>query len=254
VWAEKTVWAETAPSGSRAWLCSPDEVAILTLDGKFKIRSLHGDAVKLDTKLEKEPALQQVFVLKGRDQYLVAVSVPPTNPITNRNVQPAPGGPHAPLFTGKLYAFSTETGQALWPVPAAISQMGLPLDQPLDQPVLLLLRNVQLNSNIGSSQKRFTTMLCLDKRTGTVLHEEEEVPNHTQAYELETENDGPVVRVALPGKSMRIRFTEEPAPPEPPVQYDQAFSAPRGSRGVGRALMRLFQPVEDSADDLFGDP
>jgi outer membrane protein assembly factor BamB len=264
VWEQKTLWSETAPAGSRAWLCSPDEVAMITPLGKFSIRSLLNDSVKIELQLEAAPALRDLFVLKGAQQYLVAVSVPPVNASRTLNIQAAPGGNHAPLFTGKLYSVDALTGQLQWPVPAAISQMSLPLDQPLDQPVLLLMRNVQPRSG-GESRKMYTSLLCLDKRTGAVLWEEREVPNMTQAYELETDGEGAAVRVALPGKAVRIRFTDNPAPPEPPVQYDEAFAVQPGSGGLGGAFLRLFRPSEapdrtpdedslDTPDDPFAEP
>lgn len=259
IWAQKNIWTETAPSGSRAWLCSPDEVAIFSLDGSFKIRSLKSNAIKLATQLHKEKDLQQIYVLKSSTRYFVAVSVKATNPLPNINIQPAPGGNHSPMFTGKVYAFDAATGKPSWPAPAAVSQMSLPLDQPLDQPVLLFLRNIIPRAGQGQ-QKLHTGMLCLDKRTGAVLHDEAQIPGDTRSYDIEAERDASAVRVTVPGKSIRIRFTEEPAPPEPPVQNDQAFAIRPSSGGIfglfkrasEQALQKQADPFEP--DFEFSDP
>jgi outer membrane protein assembly factor BamB/tetratricopeptide (TPR) repeat protein len=232
VWAEENVWTETAPSGSRAWLCSPDEVAIFCIDGNLKVRSLKDATSKLQTQLDEEKDLQQLYVLKSSTQYLVAIAVRPTNPLPNVNIQPAPpSGNQSPVFTGKIYAFDAATGKGSWPAPAAVSQMSLPLDQPLDQPVLLLLRNIIPRSG-QASQKLAYGMLCLDKRSGAVLHEETDASGSISSYDLEAERDASAVRVTVPGKSLRIRFTEEAAPPEPPVQNDQAFAVRPKSGGI----------------------
>ena len=240
VWAEKNVWTEDAPSGSRGWLCSPDEVAIFSLDGAFKLRSLKSDSILLQAQLDKERDLQQLYVLKSSTQYFVAVAVPASNPLPNTNIQPAPpNGIHSPVFTGKIYAFDIATGKPSWEAPATVSQMSLPLDQPLDQPVLLFLRNIIPRSG-QPTQKLSSAILCLDKRTGAVLHEDSDVSGSISSYDLEAERDASAVRITLPGESIRLRFTEEPAPPEPPVQNDQAFAtrARNGSilDGIRRAL------------------
>jgi outer membrane protein assembly factor BamB/tetratricopeptide (TPR) repeat protein len=252
VWAGKNIWTETAPNTSRAWLCSPDEVAIFTLDGKFKIRSLRDAAVKLETQLQKEKELHQLFVLKSSTQYFAAIGVPATNPLPNINIQPAPPNSNqSPLITGRIYAFDAATGKPSWPAPAAVSQMSLPLDQPLDQPVLLFLRNIISRSG-SAQQKASTGMLCLDKRTGAVLHEEAEILNtSTSSYDLEAERDASAVRITVPGKSLRIRFTEEPAPPEPPVQNDEAFAGRPNSRGE-KAVRPQTNPLEPNFE--FSDP
>lgn len=259
IWAEKNVWTETAPSGSRAWLSSPDEVAILSLDGKFRIRSLHDDTVKLESELEQEKSLAQLFVLKSSTQYLVAVSLPVASETRNTNIQPAPGGHHSPAFSGKVYAFDIATGKRSWQSPAAVSEMGLPLDQPLDQPVLLFLRNIMPRVGRGQ-QKQLTGMLCLDKRTGAVLYEDAEIPNSTASYDLEAERDASAVRITVPGKSVSIRFTEDPAPPEPPVQDDQAFAVRSGSGSIFGAIFRAgerafqIRPDPTPPDFEFPDP
>jgi outer membrane protein assembly factor BamB/tetratricopeptide (TPR) repeat protein len=259
-WEKRAIWSESAPSGSRAWLPAPDEVALLTPEGKFKVRSLRGDEVKFEAQLEKEPSLQQIYVLKSQTEYLVAVAVPPSNPLTT-NVQSAPGGHHTPMFTGRLYAFDAN-GKPLWPSPAIVSQMGLPLDQPIDQPVLLMMRNV-IPRTSGESQRATTSLLCLDRRTGAVLHEDHELRALTQGYELQAEPEENAVRVAVPAQAIRIRFTDQPAPPVAPVQYDQATLPPPGSKGIGSAIIRgllpraeippILEEVEPNIDDPFDD-
>jgi hypothetical protein len=217
-------------------------VAILSIDGSLRIRSLRSDTTLLSAKLEREKELQQLVVLKSRDQYFVVVSLPVVNPLPNLNILAAPGGNHCPLVSGKVYAFNATTGKPSWSAPATVSQMGLPLDQPLDQPVLLFLRNVIPRSGPGA-QKTFAHMLCLDKRTGAVAYSDQDIPSQLITYDLEADRETSSVRIAVQGKALRLRFTEDPAPPEPPMQNDQAFS---GSRGVAEAIRRVFLPRDNS--------
>lgn len=257
VWAEKNVWTERAPKGSRAWLCSPDEVAVFSLAGTLKVRSLKNDAVKLQAQLDEQRDLQQLYVLKSSTQYFVAVAVPPSNPLPNANIQPAPpNANHSPVFTGKIYAFDIASGKPSWEAPAAVSQMSLPLDQPLDQPALLFLRNIVPRSGQASQKLNFG-MLCLDKRSGAVLHEDLESSGSISSYDLEAERDATAVRVTVPGQWIRIRFTEDPAPPEPPVQNDQAFVARASSGGIFGTIRRASQRALKGAEEPnfeFSDP
>jgi outer membrane protein assembly factor BamB len=257
VWNQKNVWTELAPRGSRGWLPTPDEVAIFSLDGKFKVRSLTNDRVKFTTQLEPEKNLEQLYVLRSSTQYVVATALKLLNPIAGTNIiQPAPGPPQSPAFTGKIYVLDAATGKPAWAAPAAVSQMGLPLDQPLDQPVLLFLRNIIPRAGAGS-QRMSSGMLAIDKRTGAVLFEDNEIPGDAKTYDMEAERGASVVRITIPAKSIRIRFTEDPAPPQPPVQNDSGFLAQAGSRSIFGGLFRAGERPQPNPRDPnfdFSDP
>lgn len=244
---DKQVWRETAGAGAKAWLCAPDEVAILALDGRFKIRSLKSDEVLLDLQLEPEKSLLQLIVLKGRDQYIVAVSVDPSTPSRDQNFQPAPGGASCVKLTGKIYAIDRATKKLAWPAPAAISEMGFPYDQAVDQPLLIFMRNLPRPNKPGT-----TFLMCLDKRTGALVYEDAEIESPTTVYELQADRETPSVRLAVQGKSYRLRFTDQPAPPEPPVQHDYAMR----KKKLG-GIFDLFQssrPVPEFVPEEDDDP
>ena len=260
---QREVWRETAPPGSRGFMIGSNEVAILQPDGKLRIRSLLDDSVQLTAQLEAEAKLQQLYLLRSREQYFVFVALPEINPLPRAIVQTAPrtGNPNerdavpfAALMTGKVYAIDRTSGKPAWPAPAAISQMGVPFDQPLDQPVLIFQRNIDTNSG-GSASKRIASMLLLDKRTGATLFRDDALDNEISTYEVNIDRERPIVKISIPQRTLTLRFTAEPAPPEPPSQYDQAFVV---RKGIGGAAMRLFNglfpsspPAQAEIDDPF---
>ncbi len=68
------IWREQLPAGTRGTLVDCDEVALLQPDGRFVVRSLRGPEVLLEARLNADEKLRSVYVLRSRDQYLVATN------------------------------------------------------------------------------------------------------------------------------------------------------------------------------------
>jgi outer membrane protein assembly factor BamB len=258
----REVWSEAAPVGSRGYLINSHEVALLRTDGKFTIRSLRNDKRLFEAQLERDEKIKQLVVLRSSEQFYVFVSQPEVNRLPRAIITPAPrpgnsnevdAQPFAVLMSAKIYAFHRATGTAVWPVPAIISEMGLPMEQPLDQPVLALLRNVDSNSG-GNASKRTASMLLLDKRTGGLIHRDDALHGEISGYQWYVDPDRPMLKLELPQKTFTLKFTNEPAPPQPPLQSDEAFVI---KKGLSNAALRIFNgifpqpPPRPEPDDPF---
>jgi hypothetical protein len=87
--------------------------------------------------------------------------------------------------TSLLYAVDRLSGDMLWTRPASIQRHILHLGQPAGLPVLVFARQLHMNRNSRQvpDQPRHS-LLCLDKRTGGLLHADDRIliePRHAAA-------------------------------------------------------------------------
>jgi outer membrane protein assembly factor BamB len=123
--------------------------------------------------------------------------------------------------TSLLYAVDRLAGDMLWPRPASIQRHILHVGQPAGLPVLVFARQLQMNRNARQvpDQPRHS-LLCLDKRTGGLLHLDDRIliePRHAAA-------------------TAELRITGEPATGKVRLQIE---SRQRGGAG-GREIVLQF--------------
>ena len=85
------------------------------------------------------------------------------------------------------------------------------------------------------------SVVCLDRRDGRILFQKEAVPGDLGSYEFDVDLEALTVSFAIAGQTWKLRFTEQPVPPEPPAQLiDTAASKPRGGilRQAADAVLR----------------
>jgi len=220
-WSGKDVWREELPRTSKATLVDHDEVAILRPDGRFAIRSLSDDQTRIDTTLEAEQFLSSIHVIRSEDQYIAltnrAVKIEPNTPAAN--IRSISSGAATPLVTGMAYAFDRATGKPSWKAPTAIERYGFPVDQPTESPVLVFVRHVRPKTKKGTSRLH-TSILCLDRRDGRSLLQKDDIPAQTYTYDLVADRYKQTVTLALPNKTIAIKLTDAPIPPEPPAKTE----------------------------------
>ena len=207
------IWREALPSGTRGMLVDSDAVALLQPDGRLAVRSLSAAEPVFEAKLNPEENLRSVHVLRSQDQYLVAtnrIDPLPANhpPIQIRSIT---SGGEVPLVTGLLYAFDRRTGQPSWPAPVAVEQFGLPMDQPRETPVLLLLRQFAPAAAQGPRREQ-TSVLCLDRRDGKPLLDKPDVPSQANVFELLADRSKQTVTINLPAQTFVITLSDATSP------------------------------------------
>ena len=221
-WFEENVWTHKFESGAKGWLIDRTEVAIMQPDGMLAIVGLMDGDVLIRAQLEPTKNLASIYAVRSNDQYVVAANESAPDSEQDVSVTSAPIGYQSPMIHGRVYALNRRTGQLQWPVPARIEQFGLPLDQPMDLPVLAFLRNVRKNN--GRERETTTELLVLDRRDGRILLREKDINSYTGIYQLRGDPDKNVVSLLLPGATYTFQFTDDPVPPEPPAQTGTASS------------------------------
>lgn len=212
----ETVWTQDFAVGSKASLVEEDEVAVMEPDGSFKLFAFADAKPRVATTLSPEKILLSVHVIRSATDYLVAVSRPN---VVNKDmiVAAAPAGDMSPLIYGRLYSFDRRTGESNWQTAAEIDRFGMPLEQPTNSPVVAFLRHVTPSVSRGPRRTQ-SSVLLLDRRDGSMIFQRDDIPAMTGQWRLEAQPALQQVEVQIQTKTIVVKFTDDEAPPLPPVQ------------------------------------
>jgi outer membrane protein assembly factor BamB len=205
--ANEANWTHEFASGSKASIIAQDVIGVFQPDGEFAIVRLADGKELTRTKLEKERLLSVVHLLPWDGGYLLITrAAPPAN--ANRTIQAFPGGSDCPLFTGRIYAFGHD-GKQLWEKPVSVSQYSLLLSQPPGLPALVLMRQMSRPSPIASREPRMSVM-CIDKRTGKVVYQDDDLQGTTIAScSMTADPKANTVAIALPNQDITLTYTND---------------------------------------------
>jgi outer membrane protein assembly factor BamB len=245
--ADQANWSFRFAAGSKAALVGQEVVGVLQPDGAFSLVRL-SDGHRLSAeKLETDKGLLGIHLLPWERGYILATHAA-VAASSNQSVQPYPNSPDCPLITGRLYAFDRESGKSTWPAPIKISQQGLLLSQPRDLPVLALLRQVTKPGPINSRDPRLS-VLCIDKRTGKVVYDREDLPGTTvSACSFAADPAEQRVTITLPNQEIALTYTGEAgeAKPAEPSPVDRQKAADAILEAIGLKGARKPGPREEA--------
>ncbi|MBX9788019.1 MAG: PQQ-binding-like beta-propeller repeat protein [Pirellulales bacterium] len=212
LWEQREVWRHSVAGDAKCYQLGQEVLGAVEPAGRFVAISLSDGRKLVDTAIEPEPQLQEIYLLASRERLMLFTNRPWANHQDGVTIQPVPGLPTNPLLNGLAYGFDLKTGEKLWQT--AIEKQSLTLDQPQELPVLVFAARVYERPTPQNANNRepYTTLLCVDKRTGKVLHQER-VKSHLGMYELVSEPANATVELKLPQHSVRMKFTAEPEPP-----------------------------------------
>lgn len=270
LWEDRVIWSRPFSGQSRAWLVDAESIGVFEPSGAFKLLRIADGQPLVNEMLEEERNLNDIYVLSSRDQYTLLVTHA-VNRKQRSQVSMVSGGFNNPsvIVNGKLYAFDRTTGKPLWSKPNGIQNQSMMLRQPVDLPVLVFLCQF---SESGRPARKEGKLLCIDKRTGRIAHQESfPTTEALGGMRLTGDTARKTVSVVTTGKAVELEFTDGPPPPDaagdlqakregfPPGFIFSALKA------LGRASQELTSPlhprhpveaVEAESDDWdgFGPP
>ena len=239
------LWSTQVNKPAKGFIVDGEELALLEPSGKFTIVSLKTGKELLSATVAPEPELQSIVVLASAGQYILIANQPQTDVATNVSVSPlAAAGGSGVLVHGRVYAFDRASGAPQWQVPAFISQHALPQDQPAESPVLVFVRQKRISRG-GTATSNVCSLLCLDKRDGSIVYEEDSFLGTATHCDIVSDRETRSISIGVfgnEGRTLSVKFTDNPAPPRPPAQTGMMSSLSSGQpRGT----------VVDVAGDVF---
>ncbi len=257
LWEDKVIWSAQFPARARAWLVDAEAIGVFAPDGAFKLLRITDGQPLVNEALEEERRVNDIYVLPSRDQYtlLITHTVPPKQ---RRQISPVSGSYNNPsvVVNGKLYGFDRRTGKQLWDKPYEIENQGMMLRQPADLPVLVFLCQ---NNETGRPARKQGNLLCIDKRTGRVAHQES-FPTSDALGGMRATGDAAkrTVNVSTTGKSVELEFTAAPPPAEAPDAAGDLQAERKGFRpgfifsalkALGQASQEVSSPFRARPED-----
>ncbi|HEY2882858.1 MAG TPA: PQQ-binding-like beta-propeller repeat protein [Pirellulales bacterium] len=198
-----------------------ETVALMEPGGRFVILNLADGRHLVEEKLEAEPALMNIIVQRSAGQDILIINHPPAQ-MTVRNqalqmqragVYQGSIGENSTMVSGHVYAFDRTTGRPQWPAPAVVDQQGLMLSVPAELPVLVFMR-----ANITPPNRSKFSILCIDKRSGRAVLEDEDIPQFNGFDATGNSEQQSVELLCAPQPTITLKYTNTPQPPEPPYQ------------------------------------
>lgn len=212
-WSGEHVWpAKKFPSGAQMQQVQDEAVALFEPGGRFMLVNLADGRTIIDTKLQPEPPLCEMYVLRSPQQYLVITQGPENDQNDNRHTHSITGTASPRITKAHLYAFDRQ-GKNMWPAPVLVEDQYLPLDQPGQLPVLIFAAMVQERKQ--EQQRALTTntvILGLDKRNGHVICSEA-IPNSTSGLTLIGNPQKQTVDIRLQRETITLSFADQAATP-----------------------------------------
>jgi hypothetical protein len=213
VWLDRVLWSHRFAAGSKADLVGREVVGVFQPDGRFALVRLADGEQLTNARLEREETLSGIRLLASESGYVLVVYTTGRGRATV-SMAPFPSASDCELFSGRVYGFDRKSGQKLWPAPVAIAQHGLLLNQPGALPVLVFVRQIHRAGPVGSRDPKLS-VLCIDKRTGRVVYEKDDLPGTTAPIcDLSCDAAAHTVTISLPTKLITLTYTDDAADPQ----------------------------------------
>jgi tetratricopeptide (TPR) repeat protein len=211
IWAENEVWRRDFASGSKAFQLGQQVLAVVEPEGRFALVNLDDGRLLIDTPIEPEPQLTDVFLVASPTRWLLFTNRFFPNHQNGISIHPLPNGFNNPLINGLAYGFDRKTGEKAWGA-VAIEKQGLALEQPSELPIVTLASRIyERRAPRTGSTAPFTSIMCLDKRTGRIVHNER-FEGHIGVLESVADPVQHSIELKLQNKGVKLTFTDQPLP------------------------------------------
>jgi len=236
-WTNKEIWSRRFDDNSKAWVVGDEGVGVMTPSGNFDLMSwADGRALVSDKVPPPRPQLNEMYVLRGPDQYVVVAShtrVPAPNGVSRM------AGPGVALISGNVYFYDRETGKKTSSV--RVDQQGLLLNQPAALPVLVFATNIYNVGNNRRGQNHEADVTLLDKRTGKVVFNRKF--DRQLAVEVVGDPDRHQVTMKTPVAGICLTFTGKAITETSGATSGEESDSKKAGKAVLRGLQNWFQSV-----------
>lgn len=238
-WGDREVWRREFATGSKAFQLGEQVLAVVEPQGRFVLLNLSDGKVLVDSPIEPEPQLTDVFLLATPSRWLLFTNRFFPNHQNGISIHPLPNGFSNPLVNGLAYGFDRATGKKAWGG-LPIDKQGLALEQPAELPIISLASRIyERRAPRTTSTAPFTSIVCIDTRTGRIAFQDR-FEGHIGVFETVADIGKQAIELKLQNRSVRLSFTDQPVDPA------AAGSADASGKKAGNDAAK---PAENSQPD-----
>jgi len=237
-------------SGSaRVRSAGPGRLVVLEPSGTVTLLDVTRQAVAFVTTLGDMPReFDELHVVPWMDRLLVMAARRADDAADNDVTSIIPlqqtllSGHDGQMRSYSIWALDASSGAQVWNVPATVSHHALHPVQPADLPVLLFCRQIQGSDSRDTTQ---LSVLCLDKRTGHAVFEEDRIrvqPHLLYGCDMTGDPAARTITLFSRGGDMQrvvLEFTGAPLSPRTPHQA--SARPPRPAEGWDAWLERTLR-------------
>lgn len=234
-WAEKELWRRQFEADAKFSSVGEEAIGVMERGGRFALLSLPDGRPMIEAEVDPEPSLNEIYVIRSASRELLVTNRPWRHQ-NNLNVMATPG-PGSAVIDGMIHGFDRATGKKVFST--RLEHKGLAFNQPYDLPILTFAANI--NSQMRNVQTPHGNVMCLDKRSGRVVYEED-LPGPIGAVDVTSDVDKHEILVRTLRSSKRLVFTDRPvAAPAAEPKKEKPKATDSTSRRAGRAVLRGLQ-------------
>jgi outer membrane protein assembly factor BamB len=244
----RNLWERKFSVNSRACMADEEALAIFSPSGQFTLISLPDGRQIAEKKLDAEPSLTSLELMKADEGYFLVVggnpgrgNMPPVQPMPNHQYRT-----YNPIISGKLYAIDRQ-GNFPWPQPTEISKQLLLPDQPRQLPLVIFACQHYLQK--GNQGQWKPQVMCVDKRSGRVVYKQA-FDGHTPLFRVGFDQEKKTVTLTMQKDTITLTYTDAPIPPAPAAGAKPAKPAARSeiARAMWDAIRESFGLGPDQSD------
>jgi outer membrane protein assembly factor BamB/tetratricopeptide (TPR) repeat protein len=208
-WTQQVLWQHAFTDQAQFWLLDGDEIAVLEPAGAFVVLGVRDGKEVFKSQADRIDSLEGIVARHSPGGYVLIAISPAVeqNPFGGNNL--TAGNINV---GGWVYGFDATSGKRLWAT--QIPNQMFNVHQARDLPILTFYRQymqVTVQPNGGfSHQGTFSQILCLDVRTGRILHQNQATAFDNQ-YEIDA--DPPGRRLEIHSNTHWVKFTYEERKP-----------------------------------------
>ena len=254
-WKDTLVWQSSFATGSQYAMVNTEDIGIVDPKGAFTVINIRDGSKLLESSIMPEPKMNEMYLLRSPDRYLLITSSPWQQ--GNLFVSAVNGGVENPIIHGHVHIFDRQTKKLV--ASTEIDRQALTLNQPTGLPVLAFACRIYDRRNQRDPNP--FELLCLDKRTGHILHEEK-TNRALNGMDLEGSPDNNIVKVKMIQGGLTLKFTDQPWPtppktsqtktPDPPAQANNP--AQPAANIIKNQVIRVAPAVPEKAVPAKAEP
>ncbi|QGJ71903.1 Hypothetical protein PBC10988_36160 [Planctomycetales bacterium 10988] len=217
VWEDRTLWEEAFDTDSLIDSIEEDQLVVYEPDSsKVTIVNVSDGELlaqqEVDTS-ETQEDVQELFLLRSADRFLVLAGEGRMADDTIRAVYAVNGGMDNPNFHGNIYAFDRKSGELAWQ--KRITHQAIPLRQPEDLPVLIFACRLQvIKQSTPQGRASYSNeyeVLCLNKEDGRIVYSRRSNES-ISGFEAEADLQEREVTIKMLRSTVKLKYTNDPIP------------------------------------------
>ena len=205
-WEQKELWRRQFEAEAKFASLGEEAIGVLERSGKFVLLDLPSGQAKIEAEVTAEPSLDKIYLIRSATRDMLITNRPWQH--RNNFIVNAPPSPGGEVIDGMIHGFDRQTGKKVYST--RLEHKGLAYGQPYDLPILTFAANIQ--SQMRNAQTPHGNVMCLDKRNGRVIYEED-LPGPIGSVDVASDVDKHEVTIRTMKSSKRLVFTDRAVPP-----------------------------------------